>query len=230
MQALYYSQHLYPFQDRILALVNRLDLGFYLTGGTALTRHYLQHRYSDDLDLFVNNSTDFKGLVHKLEDILQLEGIKYNVPTRGDDFVRMEAFSDSETRLIIDLVNDRVLHIGDFEASDQLGKVDNIINILSNKISALPRLEIKDFVDVAFIARNYQFSWEEIIGDAAQNDVWVNPIDVSRYFSTTDPKLFSKIHWISPVIFEDLSSALLTISNDILEGAVNSLYTKHCPS
>ncbi|MCD4795127.1 MAG: nucleotidyl transferase AbiEii/AbiGii toxin family protein [Bacteroidales bacterium] len=27
---------------------------FYLTGGTALVRFYLNHRYSEDLDFFVN--------------------------------------------------------------------------------------------------------------------------------------------------------------------------------
>jgi predicted nucleotidyltransferase component of viral defense system len=28
------------------------ELGYYLTGGTALSEFYLQHRYSDDLDFF----------------------------------------------------------------------------------------------------------------------------------------------------------------------------------
>jgi len=41
-----------------------VDDSFYLTGGTALGRHYLKHRYSDDLDLFVNRNNDFKQLTH----------------------------------------------------------------------------------------------------------------------------------------------------------------------
>lgn len=224
MDSSFNAQYLYPFQDRILALINSLELGFYLTGGTALSRYYLQHRYSDDLDLFVNNASEFKGLVSRIERKMQLEDIKFNVITRGEDFVRMEAFDANDTRLIVDLVNDRVLHIGDFVESVQLGRVDNVMNILSNKISALPRLEIKDFVDVAFIAIKYRFNWESIVKDAMQKDAWVNPIDVSRYFSTTTPKLFDKINWVNPVNNEYLYSALQTISNDILKGSDNSLY------
>ena len=43
---------LYSFQDAVLETVFEEPLGFYLTGGTALGRFYLHHRYSDDLDFF----------------------------------------------------------------------------------------------------------------------------------------------------------------------------------
>ncbi|MDR0758720.1 MAG: nucleotidyl transferase AbiEii/AbiGii toxin family protein, partial [Treponema sp.] len=32
---------------------------FFLTGGTALSRVYYRHRYSDDLDFFVNSSKEY---------------------------------------------------------------------------------------------------------------------------------------------------------------------------
>jgi len=38
--------------------VKKSGTPFYLTGGTALSRGYFNHRYSDDLDLFVNNHKD----------------------------------------------------------------------------------------------------------------------------------------------------------------------------
>ncbi len=41
---------LYPFQDEVLNIINRVETGLYLTGGTAASRGYLDHRYSDDLD------------------------------------------------------------------------------------------------------------------------------------------------------------------------------------
>ena len=62
MSKSYYTNKLYPFQDLVLKLIMEIDDRFYLTGGTALGRHYLKHRYSDDLDLFVNSETDFKQL------------------------------------------------------------------------------------------------------------------------------------------------------------------------
>jgi len=55
----FYRTRLYPLQDRILARVAAIDTGFYLTGGTAASRGYLHHRYSDDLDLFVNDDERF---------------------------------------------------------------------------------------------------------------------------------------------------------------------------
>ena len=68
----FYLNHLYPFQDRVLYALSLVDAGFYLTGGTALSRGYLNHRFSEDLDFFVNDSEHFilwadrvvQGLVH----------------------------------------------------------------------------------------------------------------------------------------------------------------------
>ncbi|MBF0224890.1 MAG: nucleotidyl transferase AbiEii/AbiGii toxin family protein [Desulfobacterales bacterium] len=48
----YYEEFLYTFQDEIFDII-RSDQ-FYLGGGTCLSRFYLHHRYSDDIDLFFN--------------------------------------------------------------------------------------------------------------------------------------------------------------------------------
>lgn len=55
----YYTDTLYPLQDKVLKIIDALGTPFYLTGGTALSRCYLHHRYSDDLDFFVNNEPKF---------------------------------------------------------------------------------------------------------------------------------------------------------------------------
>ncbi len=46
----YYFDILYPFQDRVIQVINQVDTEFYLSGGTAASRGYLTHRFSDDLD------------------------------------------------------------------------------------------------------------------------------------------------------------------------------------
>ncbi len=51
----FYFYSLYPLQDHVLHVLSELDIGFYLSGGTAASRGYLHHRFSDDLDLFVND-------------------------------------------------------------------------------------------------------------------------------------------------------------------------------
>ncbi|MGI5097497.1 nucleotidyl transferase AbiEii/AbiGii toxin family protein [Treponema socranskii] len=48
----YYEENLYGLQNGVLNIVKNLDVPFYLTGGTALSRGYYHHRYSDDLDFF----------------------------------------------------------------------------------------------------------------------------------------------------------------------------------
>jgi predicted nucleotidyltransferase component of viral defense system len=50
----FYLNVLYPLQDAVLKVINAADTEFYLTGGTASSRGYLNHRFSDDLDFFVN--------------------------------------------------------------------------------------------------------------------------------------------------------------------------------
>ena len=55
----YYEENLYGLQNGVLNIVKNLDVPFYLTGGTALSRGYYHHRYSDDLDFFVNCDAAF---------------------------------------------------------------------------------------------------------------------------------------------------------------------------
>ncbi len=62
----YYREKLYPFQDGVLNIVKRLNTPFYLTGGAALGRGYFHHRYSDDLDLFMNQRSDYQAHVQTL--------------------------------------------------------------------------------------------------------------------------------------------------------------------
>jgi len=52
-------KRLYNQQDKILNLLEGRPGDFYLTGGTVLGRFYLGHRYSDDLDFFVNDQPNF---------------------------------------------------------------------------------------------------------------------------------------------------------------------------
>ena len=61
----FYRERLYPLQDGVLKIVIDLQLPFYLTGGTALSRHHLNHRFSDGLDLFVNSDDSFQAHIER---------------------------------------------------------------------------------------------------------------------------------------------------------------------
>ncbi len=62
----FYTRNLYPLQDGVLGCVSSSNTPFFLTGDTALSRYYLQHRYSDDLDFFVINDAHYSYHVEKI--------------------------------------------------------------------------------------------------------------------------------------------------------------------
>jgi len=104
----FYTAKLYPFMDKVLSLLGAADAPFYLTGGTALGRHYLQHRYSDDLDLFVNQAADFRDQVKKALEALRRGGVTFAAGTAADTFVRILA-RDGALTLKIDFINDEAI-------------------------------------------------------------------------------------------------------------------------
>lgn len=140
----FYEDTLYPLQDKVLALVDSMKLPFYLTGGTALSRGYFNHRYSDDLDFFTNKYPDFGLTVAKITSELKKHfQIEENI--RAESYVSLKV----ESLLKVDFVNDVSYRYGKDVKMDLYSKVDNLENILSNKISALVnRDELKDVVDI----------------------------------------------------------------------------------
>ena len=125
--------------------------------------------------------------------------------------------------LIIDFVNDVEFHYGGFEAADFFPKIDSWRNVLSNKLSAISRLEPKDVVDTIFIAKNFSFEWPEIIEEAKNKDLWVNPLDVSRIIKEFPVNLLDSIKWIVSVDQKVLDKERLQMHDDIFYGRSNSL-------
>ena len=75
MDPAWFEQVLYPFQDEVLAVAERVETGFYLTGGTALGRVHLRHRYSEDLGLFVNDDDRFPAWTDRPKDLADVWGL-----------------------------------------------------------------------------------------------------------------------------------------------------------
>jgi predicted nucleotidyltransferase component of viral defense system len=85
----WFEKVLYPFQDEALSLAARVETGFYLTGGTALGRIHLRHRYSEDLDLFVNDDDRFPAWADRLLEAWRGKaGWQLTVQRRDPRFVR----------------------------------------------------------------------------------------------------------------------------------------------
>jgi len=214
--------------------VKKLNTPFYLTGGTALSRHYFHHRFSDDLDLFLNDDKSYNHHVENIFNFLEKNQpidkyiIDYQRTRKEENYAQLFLIKKSpqkniEIELKIDLVNDISAHYGDIESDEILGSVDSWRNILSNKLSAIFRYEAKDFVDIWIIAREKQFFWKEIIAEAKTKECAVDPIAVFEILKSFPANVLSSIKWNTQVDEKTFVSDLGTIADDIFYGRENNL-------
>lgn len=223
MQNDYYQNTLYPLQDKVLEIIGKLPVGFYLTGGTALGRSYLHHRYSDDLDFFVNGVSDFKMQVNTIIKAFSEEGYMFDTSVADDGFARIFVF-DGECSLKLDFVNDVPFRSGTSVSTPLFQRIDNLDNILSNKVTALGRYSTKDIVDVVYICQSLKFNWETIMNDASEKDLWVNPVSVSEILEQFPVEKLEEINWINELPKPNwFNSQISQIISDILVGSENSL-------
>ena len=217
-----YTESLYPLQDGVIKIIRSLPTPFYLTGGTALGRGYYNHRYSDVLDLFVNDDPDFIQYVSKFLSELR-PNFTITTEVEAHDYLQIHAHQGSIS-LKIDLVNDVAVHYGEFIEHPLLGKIDSIINILSNKITASYRYEPKDVVDIREICRNFQFTWSDIIQLAKNKEAGVAPPLLSDIIGSIPIEFLSQIKWAFEVDYDLIKRDLQQIAFDILRGEENTLY------
>jgi predicted nucleotidyltransferase component of viral defense system len=203
--------------------MENLPVDFYLTGGTALSRAYLNHRYSDDLDFFVNKNPGFEHQVELIITSIRKEKLKIEIASTSDSFSRVFVYQNKGI-LKIDFVNDIPYRTGVPLSTSLFSKTDIVKNILSNKLTALSRLSAKDVVDIVYIALNYGFSWTEIMKEAAEKDMWINAIDASKILDSFPSGKLEEINWVNiphdTVLFENQLRLLIA---DLLKGERNSL-------
>lgn len=114
----------------MLKIVRDLKLPFYLTGGTTLSRFYLHHRFSDDLDLFVNNDRGFESYVKNLVTFISAQENTLPFKLNNNKLKTYENFaqiflSDENVELKIDLVNDVPSRYGDIVDGAAMGRIDS---------------------------------------------------------------------------------------------------------
>jgi len=151
----YYEENLYPLQDGVMSILQQSGTDFFLTGGTALSRVYYNHRYSDDLDFFINQSKTYDDQLDKVLALLHENGYTWDIHneyTRAENFTTLKVKKDSDTLLKLDFVNDLVPHYGEIIETKLFYRTDSIRNMLSNKLSAIFRYAAKDVADIREIA------------------------------------------------------------------------------
>jgi hypothetical protein len=223
MERDYYQNILYPLQDKVFELLTALPVDFYITGGTALSRAWLNHRYSDDLDFFLNGSGNFKIQTETVIGKMPELNLKFEILQADADFARLVLYLENAS-LKIDFVNDIPFRTGIPVATGLYRFTDTMENILSNKISALPRFAVKDLVDIVFICHELSFDWNQVIDDAFRKDMWVNPVELAKIIDDFPVSALDEINWINtPPEPEWFKRQLDIIVRDLLQGNANSL-------
>lgn len=218
----YYQNILYPIQDKVLKIVAKLPVEFYLTGGTVLGRAYLNHRYSDDLDFFLNNSSNFKSQANTVIKALTESGISLETAVADEGYARIFVF-DGEHALKLDFVNDVSFRSGTPGPTQLFKRTDNLYNILSNKITALGRYAPKDVVDIVYICETLSFNWENIFNDASEKDLWVNPINAAEVLEQFPIEKLHEIAWIGKAPSNEwIADRIKRIITGILDGSANT--------
>jgi hypothetical protein len=220
---------LYLLQDKFLTWWLSLGLPFYLTGGTALGRFYLNHRLSDDLDFFTNANTQYKSFIAELN--RKIKG-RFDVNIQQslftDDFTRF-FITEGDLFLKIELVNDVEYYAGK-PIAYKFGFIDTPLNILSNKLTALVgRDEPKDIFDIIQISANYSFNWMDIFYHAKQKAT-INELDVEQRLASFPVELLENVNWLTtPINTEKYRDILNTIADDFLLGNANTLGENKLP-
>lgn len=214
---------LYQIQDKVLLALKPVLSSFYLTGGTALGRYYINHRFSEDLDFFLNKSDTFQSSVKTIEKVLISKfSLLKQESIVHEDFVRYY-IEDEESILKIEFVNDIAYRCG-VPNLYRYGFIDTPLNILTNKLTAIVgRDEPKDVFDIYTLAQHYMFNWLKVFGET-KNKAIINEIDVEQRIKSFPVLLFQKADWhILPFDIDTVSTAMQTLANDFLLGSDNSL-------
>jgi hypothetical protein len=214
----YYSQILYPFQDLVLDQVNVLTSPFYLTGGTALSRGYFNHRFSDDLDFFVDDNPLFTlwsdRIISTLSKSVQW---KTHIIQRDERFIRLSLIKNS-VDLKIDMINDVPSRVGTPIHHPILGLLDTPENILANKITAvLDRSAPKDLADIWALCTKMNLSLTDAIQGAQSKASGVFPVDLARVLCSVTLKDWDVIKWTNPPDPEKFINDLNKLGNTLID-------------
>jgi len=218
----YYEENLYPLQDGVLNTISKCGVRFFLTGGTALSRAYYNHRYSDDLDFFVNNDADYLEQVKEVFFKLKEEGFFWDPVV---DFISNNTFttfrvgwSKSDALLKLDFVNDVAVHFGGITKTDLYYRTDSICNILSNKLSAVFRFAAKDVADIREIALHESVDWSQAINDARQKEAGLELTYISDVLTGIPQSEFKTIAWTKKPTWDEFRNDINQIVFDMMHG------------
>lgn len=131
-----------PLQELILQTLqetkSQLTHAFYLSGGTALSEYHFQHRYSEDLDLFVrivtDSAVDLRPDAELLSEQLRARGLAVSSLQHYPTKIRLAVESTAENTLV-DMVTDYGPNLSSLSDLESI-PVDSYEDMASRKLVA----------------------------------------------------------------------------------------------
>lgn len=180
-----------------------------------MSAFYLQHRVSDDIDLFtVSQSVEMNAVTAEVLKIIhRLEG-KINNQVSTVTYIQF-IFICAGEKLKVDVIKGTPVHFGKTQEVNNI-TVDSLENIAVGKLLALyGRAEAKDFVDLYFLLKvDKKIAFDKLFKLAKQKDSGLHEFYLAEMMTKIDDlTLFPKM--LKPIDRKDLISYFLDLSNTL---------------
>lgn len=195
---------------------------FYLSGGTALSAFYLKHRRSDDLEFFTLDSQALMDAERLLEDSAGRTGLTITEVKTADTIVQFFLAGDQDPAYPlkkVDVVLDTEPHL----AVERFGPyfVDSLLDIAVNKVTAIFRLDTKDFIDLYFLLGRRGLTLDDLMPIAKQKLIGFHEFDLAgclaQFSSLAGRARFVERYMIERVDLFTMEEFYRGLSTDLFE-------------
>lgn len=161
-----------------------LRSNFYLTGGTALSAFYLNHRESEDLDFFSEKPYNNLFVLERVTKWAQ----KYKAKLEQRSVEDLQIFNltfrkDNKTK--VDFSSYPYIRIKKGKKVQGID-IDSKIDIAINKLLTInQRTEVKDFVDLYFLLKKFSL-WDLVDGVKIKFGLKLEPVMIGSNFLKVD--------------------------------------------
>lgn len=203
-----------PLQHKVLKIffdVPELNRHFHLTGGTALSAFYLQHRLSIDLDFFTH-SIEIHNVEKLIEGSFKSKGLHIEKERSSPTYRRYRI----DNELQVDVVRDTDFRVGAPQWINNV-MVDDPKNIAVNKVITIyGRLEPKDYVDLYFLKPYLNYDIMELFKLAEMKDGGMDPFQWTKIIADVDT--FTVLpDMVKPLTIKGLQKFFHKLHDEILD-------------
>jgi len=197
---------------------SQLTKRFYLTGGTALAEFYLQHRLSEDIDLFTEKEEVNQGVVEAFlkKSARRLKIKKIKLSQFLGLFSYQLIYQDGE-ELKVDFNYYPFLRIDKGIKFKNLS-VDSLEDIAANKVHTLfmkPRP--RDYIDLFFLMTTQNYDLNHLILDAKAKFDWdIDRMNLANQFIRVKELEFKDLpRMLKPLDFKKMEQFFLKLAKSL---------------